>query len=126
MRGQAPDRETLRALWSVRDTRQKLLTTLHEASVYPDVLAEVLERSDSDPFDLLGQIAYNSPIRSRSERATAFVNREQRFIEGHGVQAREVILALVDKYRAYGIDEAARRESLRSESLSERWGQALV
>jgi type I restriction enzyme R subunit len=68
---------------------------------------EVLEQPEADWFDLLAHIAFGRPVRTRSERATAFTNREQRFIERHDRRAREVILALLDKYRARGIDEMA-------------------
>jgi type I restriction enzyme R subunit len=62
-------------------------------------------QSDADPFDLLAHLAFDAPIRTRRERAEAFVNRENRFLDRHALPAREVILALVDKYRAAGIEE---------------------
>jgi len=60
---------------------------------------------DSDQFDLLANLAFNAPIHTRSERAAAFLNREGRFLERHTLPARQVILALLDKYRAAGIEE---------------------
>lgn len=95
----------LRAIWIDREQRRRFLADLQAASVYVDVLAEVLEQSDADQFDLLAHLAFEAPIRTRRERAEAFVNREGRFLNRHAPPAREVILSLVDKYRAAGIEE---------------------
>ncbi len=73
--------------------------------MHVDVLAEVLNQPEADQFDLLAHLAFDRPLYTRSQRATAFTNREQRFIEGHTPAAREVILALLDKYRVGGVDE---------------------
>ena len=37
----------------------------------------------------------------------AFRNREQTFINRHGVEARKIILELLEKYRVIGIEELA-------------------
>jgi type I restriction enzyme R subunit len=100
-----PDWTALRSVWVDDDRRQAFLTDLHRASVHIDVLAEVLDQSDADQFDLLAHIAFDRPVRTRSERATAFTNREQRFINRHDPAAREVVLALLDKYRVGGVEE---------------------
>lgn len=44
-------------------------------------------------------------LRPHYSTPAAFINRESHFLSGHGTPARDVILALVDKYRAAGIDE---------------------
>ena len=61
-----------------------------------DVLAEVLGQSDADQFDLLCHLVFASPLHTRSERATAFVNRESRFLKAHKPDAQEVILREFD------------------------------
>ncbi|MCL5997139.1 MAG: restriction endonuclease subunit R, partial [Chloroflexi bacterium] len=93
------------AVWVDRDRRQQFIADLQAASVFTDVLAEVLNQTEADQLDLLAHIAFGAPIRTRSERATAFVNREGRFLQQHATPAREVILSLLDKYRAAGIEE---------------------
>ena len=102
---QVPDWTALRNAWVDAEQRHALLGNLHRDSVHVDVLAEVLDRSDADQFDLLGHIAFARPIRARSERATAFANREQRFVGEHDPAARDVVLALLDKYRVGGVEE---------------------
>ena len=65
----------------------------------------MLEQPEADQFDLLAHITFDRQVRTRSQRATAFVNREGRFIERHSPDVREVILALLDKYRVGGVEE---------------------
>jgi type I restriction enzyme R subunit len=100
-----PDWAKLRAVWVDPDQLHVFLGDLQRASVDVDVLAEVLGQPEADRFDLLAHIAFDQPVRSRSERATAFTNREQRFVDRHTPAAREVILALLDKYRVGGVEE---------------------
>jgi len=101
----AQDMADLVAVWIDRDRRRSFLDDLQSASVYVDVLAEVLNQTEADQFDLLAHLAFDAPIRTRSERAAAFINREGRFLESHTPPACEVILGLLDKYRAHGIEE---------------------
>lgn len=95
----------LRAIWVDSCRRRAFLEELARSSVHPEVLAEVLGRAEADTFDLLCHIAFGSPIRTRDERAAAFRNREQGFINRHSAEARRVILELLEKYRAGGIDQ---------------------
>ena len=101
----APDWLKLRAIWIDSDERRAFLNDLQRASIHVDVLAEVLEQREADQFDLLAHIAFDGPLRTRSQRAVAFINREQRFINGHAPEARDVVLALLDKYRVGGVEE---------------------
>jgi len=95
----------LQTVWVDPDRRRAFLDDLHRASVHVDVLAEVLGQPEADQFDLLAHITFDQPVRTRSQRATAFTNREQRFVNRHTPDAREVILALLDKYRVGGVEE---------------------
>ncbi len=67
--------------------------------------ADVLGTTAADQFDLLGHLAFDTPLRTRSERATAFLNREARFLQNQPRPTQEVLLALLEKYRAVGIEE---------------------
>jgi len=101
----ASTQSALRAIWLDGARRKAFLEELARSSVHPQVLAEILGQPEADAFDLLAHIAFGSPIRTRSERAEAFLNREQAFIRRHAEEARRVILELLDKYRVGGIDQ---------------------
>lgn len=97
--------EDLRTVWIDPEKRRKFLEDLTQSSIYPEILAEVLKRPDLDGFDLLSHVAYGTVALSRDERTEALLNKEQRFISAFSEDAREVIYALLEKYRLSGIEE---------------------
>jgi type I restriction enzyme R subunit len=119
----APTRSALRAIWVDSPRRRAFLEDLARSSVHPQVLAEVLGRPEADAFDLLAHIAFGTPIRTRGERAEAFLNREQPFLRRHAEEARRVILELLDKYRVGGIDQL--EPEIFSVSPFREWGGAV-
>ncbi len=67
------DEEELRSLWSLPDTRKKLLEGLGEKGFGRDQLAEmrkIIDAEKSDLFDVLAYVAYALPPITREERAT--------------------------------------------------------
>ncbi len=109
----SPSPDTLREIWTDADKRRAFLDALERESVRVEILAEVLDQRQGDQFDILAHIAFGRPIHTRDERADAFVNRQGQFIKSYGEEAREVILALLDKYRLGGVDELSRPEVFR-------------
>lgn len=101
----APSWCTLRTIWVEPERRRAFLDDLRRSSINPEVLAEILGQPEADTFDLLAHLAFGAQVRTRSERATAFWNREQAFIGRHGEDARRVILELLEKYRIGGVEE---------------------
>jgi len=102
-----PTQKTLHQVWIDPERRRNFLEDLRKASIHPEVLAEVLGVPDADTYDLLAHLAFDAPLRTRTERAVAFRNREQSFINRYREEARRVILELLDKYRAAGVEEIA-------------------
>lgn len=94
--GQLPDffkdEAELRALWSIPDTRKKLLEGLSEKGFGHGQLSEmqkIISAEKSDLFDVLAYVAYALPPLTREERATRakvaisrqFNNKQQSFLE---------------------------------------------
>ncbi len=86
------DEAELRELWSVPDTRKKLLEGLAEKGFGHDQLAEmqkIINAEKSDLFDVLAYVAYAFPTLTREERAaraklaipSKFNNKQQAFLE---------------------------------------------
>jgi len=74
--GQLPeffkDEDELRALWSLPDTRQKLLEGLAEKGFGKDQLSEmqkIIDAENCDLFDVLAHVAFALPPISRQQRA---------------------------------------------------------
>ncbi|MFL5804838.1 MAG: EcoAI/FtnUII family type I restriction enzme subunit R [Roseiflexaceae bacterium] len=95
----------LQAIWQNAEQRRVLLDQLARASVHVEMLAEVLKVPQADQFDLLTHLAYDMPIRSRAERAGDFRARERPWLDAQSAPAREVILALLDKYELGGLSQ---------------------
>lgn len=65
--------EELRTLWSLPDTRKKLLQGLAEKGFGSEQLTEmqkIIDAEKSDLFDVLSYVAYAKPTLTREERAT--------------------------------------------------------
>jgi len=118
----APSRKTLREIWVKPERRQRFLEELRRSNIHPEVLAEILSQNEADMYDLLAHLAFGAPIRTRNERAMAFRNREQAFLRRYSEDARQVILALLEKYRASGVEEL--QPKVFSISPFREWGGA--
>lgn len=97
--------EDLRSVWLDPEKRGKFLDELAQKSVYPEILAELLKRPDLDGYDVLAHVAYGTVPLSRNERAEALQNMESRFLKAFSADAREIVFALLEKYRLNGIED---------------------
>ena len=86
------DEAQLRALWSVPDTRKKLLEGLAEKGFGKEQLFEmqkIIDAEKSDIFDVLAHVAYALPTLTRQERAVRaktaitqqFDSKQQAFLD---------------------------------------------
>ncbi len=121
--GHVPDWARLHDVWVDPAKREPFLQALEAESIYVEVLADVLAQPRADQFDLLAHLAFGKPIRTRDDRADAFVNREQHFLNNYDLRAREVVLALLDKYRLSGVTEITSPDVFRLSPFREM-GQA--
>src|SRR5205085_1269105 len=94
-----------RALWSVPDTRTKLLAGLAEKGFGGEQLSEmqrVIDAEKSDLFDVLAHIAYALPTLTREERAM----RARIAINTHYSSKQQAFLDFVlAQYVLVGVDE---------------------
>ena len=114
---------SLLSTWVNASTRELLLQKLEEESIYVRVLSNVLLQPEADDYDLLAHIAFELPPLTRGDRADAFLNVQQRFLQQQEVLVREVILALLEKYRIAGIQEMTNPQIFRLSPFREM-GQA--
>lgn len=99
------DEEELRTLWSVPDTRKKLLEGLSEKGFGKDQLAEmqkIIDAEKSDLFDVLAYIAYAMPPLTREERAI----KAKVIISTHFNSKQQIFLDFVlSHYVSVGVEE---------------------
>jgi type I restriction enzyme R subunit len=100
--------DQLRDIWSIPDTRQKLLADLAEAGYDDeklDGMKELIDAKDSDVYDVLAYVAYQSETRTRSERAAiASSSISQAFADPKQL---EFINFILGKYIEDGVNELA-------------------
>ena len=99
------DEEELRALWSVPDTRARLLQGLAEKGFGREQMAEmqkIIDAEKSDWFDVLAYVAYALPPLTREERAA----RAKVVISTHFNTKQQIFLDFVlTHYISIGVEE---------------------
>ena len=97
----------LRALWSLPDTRAKLLQGLAEKGFGHEQMAEmqrIIDAENSDLFDVLAHVAYALPPLTRQERA----EKAKLEISTHFNSKQQVFLDFVlSQYVKVGVEELA-------------------
>ncbi|MCE9535117.1 MAG: DEAD/DEAH box helicase family protein, partial [Nitrospirae bacterium] len=100
----------LRALWSLPDTRAKLLQRLAEKGFGHEQMAEmqrVIDAENSDLFDVLAHVAYALPTLTRQERA----ERAKADIVSHFNSKQQTFLDFVlAQYVKVGVEELAQEK----------------
>ncbi|WP_246197058.1 type I restriction-modification enzyme R subunit C-terminal domain-containing protein [Ornithinibacter aureus] len=114
----APSPAALAERWSQAPGRADVLAVLESAGV--DV-AELLPPGEVevDVLDILLQVAWNLPARTRAERARRAVEEHRSDLEARSDTARAVLAALLERYVEEGIDEVTSPEVSLVPPLSE-------
>ena len=109
--------------WATTLSRKELLDALADVGVDVDeIVSAVREQTghkDIDPLDALFHMAWNQPVRTRSERARNVRQRHFSELEAMTAQARTVFDGLLHRYVSHGIEELESPEVFRQEPLSE-------
>lgn len=92
----------LRSKWSIAEERATIIETLAEKGISLEDLIVASGDPDVDPFDLLCNLAFNLPKRSRRERAEFIKKEKKDFFERYGTDARQILNEILDKYIEHG------------------------
>jgi type I restriction enzyme R subunit len=112
--------EELAGEWTVSEQRQHILDALAERGIDLQRLGEVAGVPEADPLDLLCHLAFNSPMRTRRERADKLTRDNEAFFQKYGPEAREILSELIDKYAEYGLEQLRLPDALKVPPLSSR------
>jgi hypothetical protein len=122
-----PDFET--GAWSIKhknnnnrdpQKRAAVIDALAERGVDFDTLATAAGQPEADPFDLLCHVAFNSPLRTRRERAERLRKDRRDFFDQFAPEARSVLEALLEKYAEFGTAQFVIPDILEVPPLSEQ------
>jgi type I restriction enzyme R subunit len=96
--------DELRKLWSLPDTRKKLLTELEEngySNAQLEDLRNLIHGQDSDLFDVLSYVAYHKDLVPRLERA----GRAKIQMGEYNPKQQEFLNFVLDQYIKEGFEE---------------------
>jgi len=102
----------LRREWADPERRKEIIARLAERGIDFDELAKSAQQPDADPLDLLCHLAFNSPLRTRRERAQRLRTEKKDFFERFGADARQVLEDLLEKYAEHGAAQFMLPEAL--------------
>ena len=115
-----PSAADLRRRWSDPEQRAEIIGRLEDRGIDFEQLAAAAKQPGADPFDLLCNLAYNGPIRSRRERADRLRKEERVFFEQYRPEARAILSDLLEKYAEHGIAQFVIPDVLQIPPISER------
>ena len=88
--------------WDSVAKKEEIIRALADKNIYMSILEEEIGE-EYDAFDLLVNVAYGKPLKTRSQRAKQVKKSE--FFERYSEQARDVLTIILEKYVAEGIKE---------------------
>jgi len=97
--------DELRDLWVDVDRRDELIAELGKRGIELSALGEAAKMPDADPLDLLCHLAFQSPVRTRKERAAKLKDDPSAFLGKYSKEAREILTAMLGKYEDHGTDQ---------------------
>lgn len=97
--------DNLQKQWQKQEYREQLQHQLNRANVYPEVIAEVWQIPDADPFDVLSHLGFERQILTRPDRANIFREFEQEWLNQFTPPAKEVVDNLLIKYEIGGLNQ---------------------
>jgi len=108
----------LRSKWSNAEERAAIIKALEDRGITFEQLAEATKKPDADPFDLLCNIAFNVPLRTRRERAEMVRKNRLDFFDQYSPEARDILCEILDKYIEHGVAQLADLNILKIPPLS--------
>jgi type I restriction enzyme R subunit len=97
-----PSAIKFRKEWNDPEQRAEVIESLEARGISFEELAKAINHPEADPFDLLCHVAFNTPLRTRRERADRVRRDKKDFFERYGKEAREILHELLEKYAEYG------------------------
>ncbi|PLY15321.1 MAG: DEAD/DEAH box helicase [Sedimenticola sp.] len=110
--------DELQDRWADPLKREEVILELEERGIAFKELAVATDQPDADPLDLLCHLAFETPLRTRKERADYLRKNQPDFFDQYGPEAREILAALVDKYTDFGPSQFSIPDALQVPPIS--------
>ena len=119
-----PNASELRNDWLDPERRADIIERLEEKGIELESLAKATGMPEADPFDLLCHLAYNTPLRTRRERADRMMSEQAAFLGQYTPEAREILDAVIAKYAEHGSAQFKLPDLLEVPPFNE-WGNVI-
>jgi type I restriction enzyme R subunit len=114
----------LRSKWSDSEQRAVIVESLEDRGISLEQLLRASGNPESDPFDLLCNLAFSAPLRTRLERAERLRREEKEFFARFRPEARQILSEILDKYVEFGTAQLDDANVLKISPIS-NYGNAL-
>ena len=95
----------LQSKWSEAQQRATIIESLEDRGISLEQLLNASGTPEADPFDLLCNLAFNAPVRTRRERADRIRKEEKEFFARLRPEARQILTEILNKYVEFGTHE---------------------
>jgi type I restriction enzyme R subunit len=109
----AADTETLSRKWAHADSRRALIARVEEGGIDLPELVEVVGTPGIDPLDALFHLAWDTPVRTRAERAGNARQAHAADLAAMTAQARDILEGLLRRYEDFGLADIETPEVFR-------------
>jgi type I restriction enzyme, R subunit len=113
------DYDTLRAAWAEPTLRPEVIEKLANRGIDLDQLRRVSRQPDADPFDLLCHLAFQTPVRTRRDRADRLRHRQAAFLAQYRIEARTILEELLESYAEHGLAQFRLPDALQISPISD-------
>lgn len=100
-----PNVEALRSAWIVQDKRHGLLRGLPGGEPAIRLVRELENEQECDLFDVLAELGYGLPPKSRPERAAAFSYKNKHWLKEFPERTGAVLVNMARQFEKNGIEE---------------------
>jgi type I restriction enzyme R subunit len=99
-----PTIEKLQELWVDDIKRRKFIDMLQEMQMDISFIKETEKTEESDTFDVMANMVFESPLITRKERAEQYLKENIDEISRNDEEIKNIIIDIMDKYEIGGIE----------------------
>ena len=103
--------------WASAPSRHQLQQVFAGEGIDLEELSRSSGSDDVDPLDVLFQLAWNTPVQTRSQRVSGVRARHSAELKAMTAEARRILEGLLQRYEAYGVSDLESAEVFRLDPL---------
>lgn len=102
---EAPELDALRERWVLPQARRALLAALPGGESAVRLVRHLENQAACDLYDVLAELTYGVPAKSRAERAAAFPYKNRTWLQDMSEETAQALTALAGQFERGGIEE---------------------